>query len=119
MSTSTRTPKKTAKKTEAKNQPRPSSGDMEYLGYNPTEVPKGKIVVHNHIKHDKRTRIGVNGFRAWRKSKEALKLEKGHYVRCECDWMDITHYRLHFQEVETKVETTRDKDIRNLADKSW
>ena len=57
-------------------------------GIVPTTIGKGRVLMHNHIKHDKHTPCGVNGFRAWTDSSPPE-----HFVLCECGWSGLPHYR--------------------------
>jgi hypothetical protein len=54
----------------------------------PKTIGRGRVLMHNHIKHDKYTPCGVNGFRAWTDSSPPQ-----HFVLCECGWSGLPHYR--------------------------
>jgi hypothetical protein len=64
---------------------------MRYVGrWIPKSVPAGRVLVHNHVRHDTATRPGVNGFRAWTE-------EEGKNPRltpCPCGWSGLAHYRV-------------------------
>src|SRR5262245_53643778 len=66
---------------------------MHYLPIStlPTGVPTGYMLVHNHIKHSRKTKQGVNGFRAWMQlsSRKPERLES-----CDCGWSGLPHYRI-------------------------
>lgn len=63
---------------------------MRYLTSIPrTPIPKGKIVVHNHVRPT--ALLGGNGFRAWTDVPDAK------YERCRCQWAAgilKEHYRV-------------------------
>jgi hypothetical protein len=67
---------------------------MRYVpgGGLPRTVPKGRILVHNHIRHKADTPCGVNGFRAW--TEPEAKLAEGKRIRCRCRWSGLVHYRI-------------------------
>ena len=67
---------------------RPS--DLDYLDEMPTEIPIGKILVHNNVVPARR--IGTRGFRVWFASPDSNK-----YVVCDCDWAPELgqHYRIN------------------------
>jgi hypothetical protein len=48
------------------------------------------VVVHNHVRHERDTRSGLNGFRAWREE-VSDKIEP-----CDCGWQPAKppHYRV-------------------------
>jgi len=66
--------------------------DVRYLGAMPRSVPKGRVVVHNHIsaKDDKGKdrKPGDSNFRAWTEKPSRRLL-----VRCDCGWSGLPHYR--------------------------
>jgi len=56
-----------------------------------SRLVEGRVVlVHNHIRHNARTRTGTNGFRAW------LEKSSPKFVVCKCGWRpeEGTHYRV-------------------------
>jgi hypothetical protein len=60
--------------------------DMAYLATKPRMIPKGRVLVHNHTKHSKVTKVNLNGFRAWyQKPNETLE-------PCTCGWARLAHY---------------------------
>ncbi len=60
--------------------------DMHYLATKPRMIPKGRVLVHNHTKHSKVTKVNLNGFRAWYQiSNETLE-------PCNCGWARLPHY---------------------------
>ena len=74
--------KKTAKKWE-----KPSGMRYVRIGTLPRTIPTGKVLVHNHIRHEADTTAGMNGFRAWTQApSKDLK-------RCDCGWAGLPHYR--------------------------
>ena len=52
----------------------------------PKEIPAGRVLVHNHVKHTTRTRSSVRGFRAW-----TQKLSD-RLAPCKCGWSGLPHY---------------------------
>jgi hypothetical protein len=69
--------------TKAKN-------DDRYVeaGTVPRNVPKGHVLMHNHVLHDADTPSGTNGFRGWTASKPPPG-----FVRCHCGWAHgLPHY---------------------------
>jgi hypothetical protein len=64
-------------------------GDIEYFTRVPDKAPPGRVIVHNHVMHNKRTRIGVNGFRAWTEPPGKARREL-----CDCGWRGLPHYRV-------------------------
>jgi hypothetical protein len=57
-------------------------------GIVPKTIGRGRVLMHNHVKHDKHTPCGVNGFRAWTDSDRPQ-----NFVLCECGWSGLPHYR--------------------------
>jgi hypothetical protein len=43
--------------------------------------PAGYVLMHNHVHHTPRTRMGTNGFRAW-----WVPADDPSLVVCECGW---------------------------------
>lgn len=88
--------KKKASKQISKADKYKSKYGMEHLSEIPAEVPKGKILVHNHI--IPAATIGLRGFRIW--------LSKPHkrYKKCDCGWHPElgTHYRVKAIDVRQK-----------------
>ena len=64
--------------------------DLDYLDEMPTEIPAGKILVHNNVVPARR--INTRGFRVWFASPDSTK-----YVACDCDWaLELgQHYRIN------------------------
>jgi hypothetical protein len=56
----------------------------------PDLIPRNWVLVHNHIRHTPKTRIGVNGFRAW------FAPRSRRLVQCDCGWAAEfgEHYRV-------------------------
>jgi hypothetical protein len=58
-------------------------------------IPKGKIAIHNYVKHHVGQKSGENGFRVW------FDDPNHNYVECSCGWRpDLgAHYqvRSHYQ----------------------
>lgn len=53
----------------------------------PKKIPVGKVLCHNNVKHDKDTRSGVHGFRAWFE-----KAPPKGFKPCKCGWSGLPHY---------------------------
>lgn len=60
---------------------------MIYVATMPRQLRPGLYLCHNHIVHNKRTKPGVNGFRAWFVSELHL-----HFKPCKCGWSGLKHY---------------------------
>ena len=61
--------------------------DMAYLATRPRMIPAGRVLVHNHTKHSKVTKVNLNGFRAWyQKPNETL-------TPCKCGWARLPGQR--------------------------
>jgi hypothetical protein len=74
--------------------------DMAYLATKPRMIPKGRVLVHNHTKHSKVTRVNLNGFRAWyQKPNETLE-------PCNCGWARLPHYVVNREVAARIIETT-------------
>ena len=56
----------------------------------PTEIPAGKIVVHNNVVPARR--VNTRGFRVWLASPGSNK-----YIVCDCNWAPELgqHYRIN------------------------
>jgi hypothetical protein len=69
----------------------------QYFGYVrgftvPRKIPKGRVLVHNHVipvGFHKWLHNGASGFRAWTQKRD------DSLVRCLCGWSDLPHY--HFK----------------------
>lgn len=60
----------------------------QYLSRIPSEVPAGRVLVHNHVTPTQR--LGSRGFRAWLQKPDAKRLEV-----CRCGWAPgLKHYRV-------------------------
>ena len=53
----------------------------------PKSVPKGRVLVHNHVIHGTHWPCGVNGFRAWTSTKPPPG-----FVPCPCGYAGLEHY---------------------------
>jgi hypothetical protein len=53
----------------------------------PRTVGKGRVLMHNHIRHSIDMPCGVNGFRAWTDTKKLPG-----FKRCQCGWSGLPHY---------------------------
>jgi hypothetical protein len=74
--------------------------DMAYLATKPRMIPKGRVLVHNHTKHSKVTKVNLNGFRAWcQKPNETLE-------PCKCGWARLPHYVVNREISASIIETT-------------
>lgn len=64
------------------------TGEMEYLTAVPTNIPAGKVLVHNHVRPTKR--LGSRGFRAW------LQPMTDRLSPCDCGFAPRipVHYRV-------------------------
>jgi hypothetical protein len=62
---------------------------LRYLSKIPSSVPKGRVVVHNHVKSTRH--LGLWGFRAWLDEPGHKQLEV-----CGCGWAPELgkHYRV-------------------------
>lgn len=70
--------------------------DMAYLATKPRVIPPGRVLVHNHAKHSKVTKVNLNGFRAWyQKPNETL-------VSCKCGWARMPHYVVN-REISSRI----------------
>jgi hypothetical protein len=66
-----------------------SSGSRIWLPL-PDKLPKGHVLVHNHIKHTVDMPDGLNGFRCWTQDMD----NKEELIRCGCGWRSVEHYRV-------------------------
>ena len=59
----------------------------------PRSVPEGRVLVHNHVRHEPDTPTGVNGFRAWT---VPVDWQAVPLVECDCGWAPLAgaHYRV-------------------------
>jgi hypothetical protein len=74
--------------------------DMAYLATRPRLIPNGRVLVHNHTKHSKVTKVNLNGFRAWyQKPNETLE-------PCKCGWARLPHYVVNRDAAAGIIETT-------------
>lgn len=66
----------------------------------PDNVPADWLLVHNHIRHTARTRVGHNGFRAW------FAPPNPTLVQCDCGWAAEfgQHYRVHRPKWDPPIE---------------
>lgn len=55
-------------------------------------VPTGRVLVHNHVRHEPDTPVGVNGFRAWTQPPG----DEIPVLECACGWAPLAgvHYRV-------------------------
>jgi hypothetical protein len=54
----------------------------------PHSVPKGRVLMHNHVLHDADTPSGTNGFRGWTEPEPPPG-----FVQCHCGWAHgLPHY---------------------------
>jgi hypothetical protein len=63
---------------------------VRYIGMDqplPRRVPRGRVLMHNQIRHGPQWPTGINGFRAW----WAAKPHEG-FVPCPCGWAGLPHY---------------------------
>jgi hypothetical protein len=74
--------------------------DMAYLATKPRMIPVGRVLVHNHTKHSKVTKVNLNGFRAWyQKPNETLE-------PCKCGWARLPHYVVNRDIAARMIEAT-------------
>jgi hypothetical protein len=74
--------------------------DMAYLATKPRMIPGGRVLVHNHTRHSKVTKVNLNGFRAWyQKPNETLE-------PCKCGWARLPHYVVNREIAARIIETT-------------
>jgi hypothetical protein len=64
--------------------------DRAYGFRAPDKLPKGRVLVHNHIKHTVDMPDGLNGFRCWTQAMDA----KEELIGCGCGWRGVEHYRV-------------------------
>jgi hypothetical protein len=64
---------------------------MVYVPYIPKAVPRGKLLVHNHVEALSNDHPpGLNGFRCWLQMPDELPVEL-----CQCGWAPhLEHYRV-------------------------
>jgi hypothetical protein len=55
----------------------------------PIEIPVGRILAHNHVKHTVDMPDGENGFRCWTWPESQVP---EHFMRCPCGWAGLPHY---------------------------
>jgi hypothetical protein len=73
--------------------------DMAYLATRPRMIPKGRVLVHNHAKHSRVTKVNLNGFRAWYQTpNETLE-------PCRCGWARLPHYVVNRDVAASIIET--------------
>jgi hypothetical protein len=61
----------------------------EYVeGKVPDAIPTGKVLVHNHIRHNVDTPSGERGFRAWYQDLTE------NLTPCACGYAGLPHYRV-------------------------
>ena len=53
----------------------------------PKSIGKGRVLMHNHIRHSVDTPCGENGFRTWTDDRPPRS-----FKRCECGWSGLPHY---------------------------
>jgi len=53
----------------------------------PKSIGKGRVLLHNHMRHSLDTPCGENGFRAWTDDRPPRS-----FKRCECGWSGLPHY---------------------------
>jgi hypothetical protein len=74
--------------------------DMAYLATKPRMIPKGRVLVHDHTKHSKVTKVNLNGFRAWyQKPNETL-------LSCKCGWARLAHCVVNHEAAARIIECT-------------
>jgi hypothetical protein len=74
--------------------------DMAYLATRPRMIPKGRVLVHNHTKHSKVTKVNLNGFRAW------YQIPNETLEPCKCGWARMPHYVVNRDVAASIIETT-------------
>jgi len=60
---------------------------MRYISRIPKKVAKGRVLMHNHIRHTIDMPAGVNGFRFWTDAEPPPG-----FKRCGCGWSGLPHY---------------------------
>jgi hypothetical protein len=70
-------------------------GGVNHVRYGelPKRINKGRILVHNDIEHSINATCGRNGFQAWTQPEPAPE----GFVKCECGWAGLPHYRMKDQ----------------------
>jgi hypothetical protein len=61
-------------------------------------VPKGRVLMHNHVLHDANTPSSTNGFRGW-----TAPSPPAGFVQCHCGW---AHGLPHYARADAAVEPT-------------
>jgi hypothetical protein len=87
---------------------------VRYCGLHPPRkpLPKGRVLVHNHIAHTKDMPLGLNGFRVWTQKADPMSLEL-----CRCGWQGVTHY--HFKGESHKSFTPAQLEKRLDVEPGW
>jgi hypothetical protein len=71
---------------------------MHYVrgGTVPSAIPTGYVLVHNHVKHTKRTPSSANGFRGWfqDEARGSKHIPPAKLAVCNCGWAGLPHYRV-------------------------
>ena len=65
--------------------------DMRYGTGIPHDVPAGRVLAHNHIRHTVDMLAGINGFHYWTWPKDK---KPRSFIRCNCGWSGLPHYAL-------------------------
>jgi hypothetical protein len=56
----------------------------------PKSIGKGRVLMHNHVRHSRNMQCGDNGFRAWTDTKPPEGFKP-----CQCGYAGLPHYSLH------------------------
>jgi hypothetical protein len=70
---------------------------MNYWKRVPKSVRRGRVLMHNHVRHSIDMPCGVSGFRAWTDT-----TPPPGFVMCPCGWSGLPHYAAY-----SHVEATR------------
>jgi hypothetical protein len=65
------------------------NADFEYIpiGEVPKSIPKGRVLIHNHVARDVSTPSGEGGFLAWTEPHAP-----SGFIKCRCGWSGLPHY---------------------------
>jgi hypothetical protein len=53
----------------------------------PKSIARGRVLMHNHVRHTADMPCGVNGFRAWTDTEIPPR-----FKLCRCGWSGLPHY---------------------------
>jgi hypothetical protein len=62
---------------------------VRYVSHIPKKIAPDRVLMHNHVRHERGQQVGVNGFRAW----TAIEPYPG-FAPCPCGWSGLEHYAM-------------------------